>query len=113
MRWISFAWRKPHAAGVAVLAALAVASATFAPRGALGAYAEQVLYRFCAQSNCADGAQPVANLLLDGNGNLYGSTVAGDTNCGYNCFNHPGTVFELIPSNNGWQQKVLHTFGAC
>ncbi len=50
--------------------------------------AETVLYSFCSQPNCADGAYPDAPLVFDGQGNLYGTTYRGG-NAYY------GTVFKL------------------
>ena len=47
-----------------------------------------VLYNFCQQSNCADGANPLAGLVMDAAGNLYGTTYQGGTS-GHNA----GTVF--------------------
>jgi uncharacterized repeat protein (TIGR03803 family) len=38
----------------------------------------------------SDGAQPDANLILDGKGNLYGTTATGGAHGG-------GVVFEIIP----------------
>src|SRR5271169_1395679 len=55
-----------------------------------------VLYNFCSQPKCTDGYYSAGNLLLDKNGNLYGTTELGGT--GPNCnafFNGCGTVFEL------------------
>jgi len=65
---------------------------------------ETVLYSFCAQPNCTDGAYPSASLIFDAAGNLYGTTRGGGT-YGY------GTVFELTPeANGGWMENVLHSF---
>lgn len=55
---------------------------------------ETVLYSFCSESNCADGATPVAGLAKDRAGNLYSTTLdGGDAACdnGEGC----GTVFKL------------------
>jgi uncharacterized repeat protein (TIGR03803 family) len=46
------------------------------------------LYNFCSQTNCADGAYPLAGLMQDTNGNLYGTTFEGGA---YGL----GTVFTL------------------
>jgi hypothetical protein len=40
-----------------------------------GSWTEAVLYSFCTQSNCADGRQPEGGLIVDGKGNLYGTTI--------------------------------------
>jgi uncharacterized repeat protein (TIGR03803 family) len=50
---------------------------------------ETVLYSFCNQTNCTDGASPFAS-LIDVNGTLYGTTQSGGTH-GY------GTVFAITP----------------
>jgi uncharacterized repeat protein (TIGR03803 family) len=77
-----------------------------------GSWIEAVLYSFCAQSNCADGGGPEASLILDGKGNLYGTTLNGGTggNCGSS--SGCGTVFELTPPTQGgtWTETVLHNF---
>jgi uncharacterized repeat protein (TIGR03803 family) len=66
---------------------------------------EKVLYSFCSQQNCADGASPEAS-LLDINGVLYGATEGGGTGaCGtQGC----GTVFSLNPETLA--EKVLYSF---
>jgi len=74
--------------------------------GQNGHWTESVLYSFTGGS---DGASPDAQLILDGAGNLYGTTQAGgDATCATGgC----GTVFVLTPAQNGhWTQTVLHTF---
>ncbi|HYU13388.1 MAG TPA: hypothetical protein VEK82_12485, partial [Stellaceae bacterium] len=74
MKWTSFGRRKLFAASAIVLASLALVCGILAPRGAMAAYTEQVLYRFCSQANCADGKNPAAAVIMDGAGNLYGTT---------------------------------------
>jgi uncharacterized repeat protein (TIGR03803 family) len=50
-----------------------------------------------------DGADPVAGLIADSEGNLYGTASAGGT------YGH-GTVFKLSPLSQGWKITVLHAF---
>jgi uncharacterized repeat protein (TIGR03803 family) len=52
------------------------------------AWTETVLYRFCSVADCADGAQPIAALIMDKAGNLYGTTST-------NGLHGEGTAFEL------------------
>jgi len=51
-----------------------------------------VLYNFCSQQNCADGANPQADLVTDLAGNVWGTTRNG----GAHQF---GTIFELTKSS--------------
>jgi uncharacterized repeat protein (TIGR03803 family) len=50
------------------------------------------LYSFCAQTGCTVGAFPLAGLLADAKGNLFGTTSIGGA---HNISG--GTVFELSP----------------
>jgi uncharacterized repeat protein (TIGR03803 family) len=74
---------------------------------------QTVLYNFTGGS---DGANPVAGLIVDKAGNLYGTTAAGgilEQQCHYSSFtaNSCGVVFELSPGAHGsWTQSVLHSF---
>ncbi len=63
---------------------------------------ETVLYSFCAQAGCADGSNPQAGVVVDANGNVYGTTVNGGAN-------GKGTVFEV---SAGGIQIVLYNFCA-
>jgi uncharacterized repeat protein (TIGR03803 family) len=63
---------------------------------------ETVVYSFCSQGGCADGYNPSADLILDKEGNLYGTTEVGGPSSG-------GTVFKLAPSGT---ETVLYGFGS-
>jgi uncharacterized repeat protein (TIGR03803 family) len=60
----------------------------------------KVLYSFTGGN---DGGQPVAKLIFDKSGSLYGTTANGGAYAA-------GAVFRLKPSNGGWQETVLHSF---
>jgi uncharacterized repeat protein (TIGR03803 family) len=47
------------------------------------------IYSFCAQPNCADGSYPIAGLIENGDGNLYGATNAGGASLS------AGTIFRI------------------
>jgi uncharacterized repeat protein (TIGR03803 family) len=69
------------------------------------AWSERVLYDFCTQPDCADGADPAFDLLLDKSGNLFGVTAAGGG------AGDPGVVFKLSPAGGSrWDETVLHAF---
>jgi uncharacterized repeat protein (TIGR03803 family) len=76
-----------------------------------GVWTESLLYSFTGLSS--DGQNPVASLLFDGVGNLYGTTLAGGVNgkCPSSNGSTCGTVFELSPGNGDlWNEKVLYEF---
>jgi len=74
--------------------------------GGNGHWTENVLYSFCAVTGCADGWIPLAGLILDAAGNLYGTTsLGGSSNYGEN-----GVVFELSSSGGVWTETVLYNF---
>ncbi|MGH6840231.1 MAG: choice-of-anchor tandem repeat GloVer-containing protein, partial [Methylocella sp.] len=66
---------------------------------------ETVLYSF--KAGPSDGAFPLAGLIADSSGNLYGTTESGGTGCiaEFGC----GTVFKLSP---GGTETVLYSFKA-
>ncbi len=64
---------------------------------------EKVLHNFNAATG-KDGAGPLAGMIFDGTGNLYGTTELGGAY-------EYGIVFELSPkTGGGWTEKVLHSF---
>lgn len=75
--------------------------AVFAQPGEAQAAKFQVLYTFCSQNNCTDGATPgEERLMLDAQGNLYGTTWQGGSNFG-------GTVYKLAPDGT---ETVIRSF---
>ena len=62
---------------------------------------ESVVHSFAGGPD--DGATPVAGLVLDASGNLYGTTGVGGAN-------NKGTVFKINPNTGAY--NVLHSFGS-
>ena len=50
-----------------------------------------------------DGVEPYTGVILDGAGNLYGTTIIGGVY-------YEGTAYKLTHTASGWTQKVLHNF---
>ena len=75
-----------------------------------GLWTETVLYSFCSEANCEDGANPQTGVVFDSTGNIYGTTMSGGNQnalCqGPGC----GTVFELQFSQSGWTESILYKF---
>jgi len=71
-----------------------------------GSWTENIIHSFtndCPGGVC-DGLNPLAGLIVDAAGNLYGTTpIGGDADW--------GTVFELKPNGEGtWAESILHSF---
>ncbi len=98
-----------HAGGGTVFALTANAAKT--------KWTETVLYSFCAQGGdkCTDGAGPMAGLIMDASGHLYGTTAFGGAHArGLFRIFIWGTVFELTPNaaKTTWTETVLYSFCA-
>ena len=63
-------------------------------------YTDNVLVNFSDDQN---GYGPATGLIMDAQGNLYGTTQLGGSGGG-------GTVFELSPSGGQWNFKLLYSF---
>ncbi len=68
-----------------------------------GGWLENVLVNF----DITNGQYPDGNLIVDGSGNLYGTTVDGTSIGGR------GVVYKLAPSDGGFTYSVLYSFNAC
>jgi len=63
----------------------------------------QSIYSFCSKPNCADGNRPIAGLVEDPSGSMYGSTLFGGKA-------GRGVVFRLSPHAGGYRRTTLHDF---
>ncbi|HEX4078576.1 MAG TPA: choice-of-anchor tandem repeat GloVer-containing protein [Rhizomicrobium sp.] len=70
------------------------------PANGGNSWTEAVLYNFTGNN---DGGEPMGNVLLGSDGNIYGTTA------GYGQDNN-GVIYVLTPDNGGWTQSVLHAF---
>ena len=73
-----------------------------------GSWTQSVLYSFTGGE---DGNTPVAGMISDESGNLYGTAMFGGRF--YSCIDGLGcgTVFELAPEPDGrWMQSVIFAF---
>jgi len=67
-------------------------------------WVQTVLYSF---TGGADGAEPYKGVTIDGQGNLYGTAVAGGSG---SCEGGCGVVYKLTNSGATWTQTVIHAF---
>jgi uncharacterized repeat protein (TIGR03803 family) len=78
--------------------------------GDSGQWNYQQIYSFCRKKNCADGYKPFGPLVLDVNGNIYGTTQSyyyypkkcKKTDC--------GVAFELSHAGGKWKFSILYVF---
>jgi uncharacterized repeat protein (TIGR03803 family) len=69
-----------------------------------GAWSTKILHSFNLSSKTRDAWGPLAGLVRDSSGNLYGTTEFGG--------NHgAGAVVEVSPQPGGWTEQVIHSFG--
>jgi uncharacterized repeat protein (TIGR03803 family) len=67
-----------------------------------GGWSEKILHRFVSSDEGLDGEVPYGPLVMDAEGNLYGTTLDG----GYGW----GVAYELTPVVGAWKEKILHRF---
>jgi uncharacterized repeat protein (TIGR03803 family) len=84
-----------------MLAALAL---LLAMAGAPGAQAQTFTLLHTFAVDLGDGGQPVAGLLIDASGNLYGTTMIGGSGSG-----GYGTAFELVNNSGSYAEHVLYS----
>ena len=70
-----------------------------------GQYDYSVIYNFCKDSGCSDGATSVSDLIADVDGNLYGTAGLGGPHGN-------GVAFSLTKVGTTWFYKVLYSFCA-
>jgi uncharacterized repeat protein (TIGR03803 family) len=80
-------------------ASLAVLTVSVFIMGECASAQETVLHRF----NNINGDEPIAGVIFDASGNLYGTTFYGGTH-------GVGTVFKLTPQAGSWAETVLYNF---
>ncbi len=72
-------------------------------------YTESILYRFQGGAN-NDGAVPVAGLMFDAVGDLYGTTELGGSLAAGDRGQGGGAVFKLTPTQSGYSESVPYEF---
>jgi uncharacterized repeat protein (TIGR03803 family) len=66
-----------------------------------GTYTETILHNF--MNNGVDGYLPMAGVIMDASGNLYGTTLDGGAN-------FAGAVYELVNSSGAYTERILYSF---
>ena len=75
------------------------------------------LYSFCNENSCPDGEIPPTPPILDGKGNMFGTTTWGGIYGGlclaYYGNDGCGVIYEMTPNGDGtWTYHVLHRFAS-
>jgi uncharacterized repeat protein (TIGR03803 family) len=73
-----------------------------------GGWKYEVIYRFSGSTT--EGANPYGGVIVDGQGNLYGTALTGGGWTSCNDTPGCGAVFELSPNSGGWTQTLLYSF---
>jgi uncharacterized repeat protein (TIGR03803 family) len=83
-----------------IVCGLLIALTSLAAQSSAATPHENVLYTF---QDAIDGSLPLASLLLDSSGNIYGTTAVGG-------LAGAGNIFELTPTSSGWSESTLYAF---
>lgn len=68
-----------------------------------GGWTETILYAFPDSVSGPNGSNPVGGVVIDSQGRLYGNTMVGGAS-------GDGAVYELAPSGEGYDEKVIYSF---
>jgi len=71
--------------------------------GVNGTWTANIIYYFKGFNGGGDGSGLTAGVVVDGAGNIYGTTLGGGAY-------REGTVFELVPRAVGYKEKILYSF---
>ena len=81
------------------------------PNGSGWSY--KVLYNFCSQAGCADGARPRTPLVQDSSGAFFGTAYFGGNSCKRGDFKFTcGVIYKLTPNGDSWDESVVYSFCA-
>src|ERR1700680_1355177 len=88
---------------------VAVVMIMFFVTGSWAASQEKILHNF---TGGIDGEHPIwsGNLIFDGKGNLYGTTLGGGSFKGVCNVGGCGTVFKLSLFHGAWKKKTIYEF---
>lgn len=96
---------KLASAPVGLLALATCLSPAFAPQAQASSH-YSVLYSFCTQPSCGDGAEPASGVTADSAGDLFGTTQIGGKQ-------NDGVVYELIPNSTKTKYRYKRLYSFC